>query len=138
VNENIQKFKQLKQELGNIHLQVCSTVNVFNVLYLEHLARWIDEQEFDTVYWNMLHDEEAVSIRALPALTKIKVEAHLIMARVSAFHRKHFDEFIKFMNNGTSLDGLRLLEKIREKDELRNENLWDHHPELAEAIGYER
>lgn len=138
VNANIQKFKQLRQELGNIHLQVCSTVNVFNILYLEHLAEWIDQQEFDNVYWNMLHDEESISIRSLPILAKIKIESHLRLVKVSKLHREHFNKFINFMNNGVSLDGNILREKIANKDNLRNENLWDHHPELAEAIGYER
>lgn len=138
VNDNIQRFKRLRQELGNMNLQVCSTVNVFNVFYLEHLAHWIDGQGFDHVYWNMLHEEESVSIRSLPVLVKYKVGAHLQLAKVSAFHRKHFDEFRKFMNNGTCLDGKELLRKITDKDTIRRENLWDHHERLADALGYER
>jgi MoaA/NifB/PqqE/SkfB family radical SAM enzyme len=137
VNANIQKFKELKQELGNIHLQVCSTINVFNVMYLEGLAHWIDEQQFDTVYWNMLHDEEAVSIRALPTIAKIRAEEILRTANVSNQHKKQFENCIRFMEQGSSLDGTELLRKVKDKDQKRNENLWDHHPELAEAIGYE-
>ncbi|MEY4029322.1 MAG: hypothetical protein RJA90_507, partial [Bacteroidota bacterium] len=56
VQENIAKFKDLRLMYPNIQLQVCSTVNVFNVLYLEHVAAWIDQQDFDFVYWNMMHD----------------------------------------------------------------------------------
>ena len=138
VNENIQKYKQLKNKLGNIHLQVCSTVNVFNVLYLEHLSKWIDQQQFDNVYWNMLHDEPSVSIRSLPESTKKIVQEHLESVDVTPFHRKHFDDFIKFMNNGESWNNKALLVKIKSKDLVRKENLWDHHSELAEAIGYER
>ena len=41
------------------------------------------------------------------------------------------------MEQGSSLDGTELLRKVKDKDQIRNENLWDHHPELAEAIGYE-
>jgi MoaA/NifB/PqqE/SkfB family radical SAM enzyme len=138
VNDNISKFKELKQELGNIHLQVCSTVNVFNVMYLEELAHWIDEQQFDNVYWNMLHEEASVSVRSLHPMGKIKAKARLILAKVSSQHKKEFDNVIKFMEQGQSIDNQILLDKIKQKDQLRNENLWDHHPELAEAIGYER
>jgi len=138
VNENISKFKKLKQELGNIHLQVCSTINVFNVMYLEGLANWIDEQEFDNVYWNMLHDEEAVSIRSLHPMAKIRATARLTMAQVSSQHKKEFENAIQFMENGLSSDGTELIKKIKSKDALRNENIWDHHPELAEVIGCER
>ena len=138
VTENINKFKQLKHELGNIHLQVCSTVNVFNVFYLEELSHWIDEQAFDTVYWNILHTEEEVSVRTLPATAKDKAEERLSLANVSSDHKKEFNMIINFMKNGNSSDGSRLRSKIQHKDQLRNESLWDHHPELAEAIGYER
>jgi len=138
VNANIQKFKELKQELGNIVLQICSTVSVFNLFYLEELAHWIDDQQFDNVYWNMLHEEKVVSIRTLPMMAKIRANAKLKLARVAPHHRKEFDMFLKFMESEPATDGKGLLKRIAEKDQIRNENLWDHHPELAEAIGYER
>lgn len=137
-NANIQKFKKLKQELGNIHLQVCSTINVFNVMYLEGLANWIDQQEFDNVYWNMLHEEASVSIRTLPESAKDKAISILKNATVSQQHQLEFKNAIRFMEQGESSNGDVLRKKVKQKDELRNENLWDHHPELAEAIGYER
>ena len=137
VNDNIRKFRELKQELGNIVLQVCSTINVFNVMYLEGLAHWIDKQGFDNVYWNMLHDEEAVSIRSLPTQAKRLAEQRLNDSDVNSYHRKQFDSCISFMEQGKSSDGSELLRKVRDKDGIRKENLWDHHPELAEAIGYE-
>ena len=137
VNDNIRKFRELKQELGNIVLQVCSTINVFNVMYLEGLAHWIDKQGFDNVYWNMLHDEEAVSIRSLPIQAKRLAEQRLNDSDVNSYHRKQFNSCISFMEQGKSSDGSELLRKVRDKDGIRKENLWDHHPELAEAIGYE-
>jgi hypothetical protein len=56
VCENIDKFRQLRARYSNIRLQVCCTVNVFNVYYLETVADWIMKQQFDFIYWNMLHD----------------------------------------------------------------------------------
>jgi MoaA/NifB/PqqE/SkfB family radical SAM enzyme len=137
VNENIQKFKELKQELGNIVLQVCSTINVFNVMYLEGLANWIDSVGFDNIYWNIVHEEQSVSIRSLPDQTKQIAIKRLQSAKVSSQHAKEFENAVRFMEQGRSLDGTELLRKVKDKDQIRNENLWDHHPELAEAIGYE-
>jgi len=138
VNANIQKFKELKQELGNIVLQCCSTVNVFNVFYLEELSEWIDEQEFDFVYWNMLHEIAYNNIANLPLRTKITVMARLGLVNLDNPHKKEFDKIITFMNQGTDFnDGKDLLESILKFDNMRNENLSDHHMELAEAIGYE-
>ena len=137
VNANIQKFKELKQELGNIHLQVCSTINVFNVMYLEGLAHWIDSVGFDNIYWNILHNEESVSIRSLSTQAKEIAIKKLQSAQVNSQHSKEFENAIRFMQQGSSLDGKELLRKVKDKDQIRNENLWDHHQELAKAIGYE-
>ena len=41
----------------HVELQVCITVNVFNVMYLEDVANWADAQGFDCIYWNMLHGD---------------------------------------------------------------------------------
>ena len=138
VNENIQKFKRLKQEFGNITLQCCSTVNVFNVFYLEELGRWIDRQDFDFVYWNMLHEIWYNSVASLHPAVKLKAEARLALVSNHNKHKKDFLNVIKFMANSKGYANRELLESIRKHDDLRDENLWDHHPELAEAIGYER
>jgi hypothetical protein len=139
VNANIQKFKELKQELGNIVLQCCSTVNVFNVFYLEELSEWIDKQEFDFVYWNMLHEIAYNNIANLPKRTKIKVTERLGLVNLDNPHKKEFDKIITFMNQGTDFnDGKDLLKSILKFDNMRNENLSDHHLELAKAIGYEK
>ena len=138
VNANIQKFKKLKQEFGNIVLQCCSTVNVFNVFYLEELSHWIDEQDFDFVYWNMLHEIWYNSVASLHPAVKLKAEARLALVSNHNKHKKHFLNVIKFMANSKGYANKELLDSIRKHDELRDENLWDHHPELAEALGYER
>ena len=52
VKTNIKKFQTLKDNYHNIQLQCCSTVNVFNVRYINELAHWIDRQKFDFVYWD--------------------------------------------------------------------------------------
>lgn len=138
VNENIQKFRELKQEFGNIVLQCCSTVNVFNVMYLEKLSYWIDEQGFDFVYWNMLHEVWYNSVANLHPFAKLKATARLSFVHNNNKHYNDFQRIIKFMEQGKGNGTEELIEQVTKFDRLRNESLWDHHPELAEAIGYER
>jgi hypothetical protein len=111
-------------------------VNVFNVMYLENLANWIDQQGFDFVYWNMMHEAYYFSIGTLPDSAKAAAIERLSAARVSELHRQEFDRIIKFMQTGASLDGNILRMKVRDLDWKREQNLSDHHAELAAAIDY--
>jgi MoaA/NifB/PqqE/SkfB family radical SAM enzyme len=136
VVENIQKFREIKSRNSNIQLQVCSTVNVFNVYYLEELAHWIDTQEFDFVYWNMMHEAYYFSISTLPESVKQAVTQKLQSARVTEPHRFEFTRIIDFMNNGASLDGNILRMRVADLDRKRNQNLHDVQPEFAQLINY--
>lgn len=136
VNENIQKFRLLRHRWNNIQLQVCSTVNVFNVMYLEGLANWIDQQDFDFVYWNMLHEAYYHSVSTLPDRAKKTAISRLGAADVAQRHKTEFARIIDFISNGVSLDGNILRMKISDVDWRRNQDLRTHHPELAEAIEY--
>ena len=137
VNYNLQQFRLLRHRWNNIQLQVCSTVNVFNVLYLEELAQWIDQQDFDFVYWNMLHEAYYLSISTMPERAKTAAIDRLKTAEVGRTHRQEFDRMIDFIRNGVSLDGNILRMKVQDLDWRRNENLFDHHNELAKAIDYQ-
>jgi MoaA/NifB/PqqE/SkfB family radical SAM enzyme len=136
VLENISKFLAMRKRLSNIQLQACITVNVFNVMYLEDIANWAEQQKFNFVYWNMLHEAFYFSIGTMPADVKQKVEQRLRAAQVSQKSQQEFNKIIDFMNNGVELDGFMLKLKVRDLDCKRNQDLRDHHPELADAIGY--
>lgn len=137
VNENIARFRKLRSRSSNIQLQVCSTVNVYNVMYLEDLANWIDQQDFDFVYWNMLHEAYYLSVGTLPKNAKELAISKLQSANVTQFHRQEFDRIIDFINSGVEIDGNILRMKVEDLDWKRNHDLRTHHPELAHAIGYE-
>jgi hypothetical protein len=134
---NIEKFTQMKSRHTNIQLQVCSTVNVFNVYYLESLATWIDQQAFDFVYWNMMHEAYYFSISTLPQDAKQSIIGHIKQAQVSSRHQLEFERIIDFMLNGASLDGNILRMKIADLDRKRNQNLVEVEPEFAKLINYE-
>ena len=133
---NIQRFRDLRDQYPNIQLQVCSTVNAFNVMYLDTLAQWIDQQAFDFIYWNMLHEPYYFSIGSLPDAAKEQAIQRLESAQVREFHRREFDRICDFMRNAASLDGAILRMKINDLDWKRNTDLRLHHPELAQAIAY--
>jgi MoaA/NifB/PqqE/SkfB family radical SAM enzyme len=137
VQRNIGLFKQMKQELGNIRLQVCSTVNIFNVYYLESVAQWIAEQNFDFVYWNMMHEAAYFSIASLPVAVKEAVAVQLKQASVGTFTAVEFGRIIDFMQQGQSTDGKQTCEEIRRVDSRRGENFKLVEPEFAQLLNYE-
>ena len=137
VNENIERFKQLRKKYPQIiTLQVCSTINVYNVMYLEDLANWIDQQQFDFVYWNMLHEAYYLSVGTMPEKAKALAIEKLDRANVTGFHRKEFNQVIDFIRKGPSNDGQILRMKIEDLDWKRSHDLRTDHPELADAIDY--
>lgn len=136
VQNNIRRFSELKNTYQNIQLQVCITVNVFNVMYIDTVANWAEQQNFDFIYWNMLHEAFYFSISTLPLSVKEKVQQRIKDMQVSPSNRKEFKNIIDFMMNGVELDGSMLDMKIRDLDCKRNQDFRNHHSEMAEAIGY--
>jgi len=133
---NIALFKKMRDRLQNIQLQVCSTVNVFNVSYLDDLATWIDQQGFDFIYWNIMHDAWYLSISRLPNSAKTIIKNCVEQFVVDSKHKIEFERMIDFMMQGESSDGTELLKQIAKLDLRRSQNLCDHHTVLANAIGY--
>jgi organic radical activating enzyme len=133
---NLKKFQTLRDNYPNIQLQCCSTVNVFNVYYIDQLAQWIAQQKFDFVYWNMMHDAWYFSIGCLPDGAKASITAQLRSGSVPAEYAQEFDRIIDFMNRGASTDGAMTRMKIADLDRKRDQNLWDQEPEFAQLINY--
>ena len=137
VEDNIARFKQLIDQYPNIRLQVCSTVNVFNVYYLEDLAHWNYSQGFDYIYWNMMHEAYYFSISTLPERAKAAITTQLrSCGSVSDAAQQEFNRIIDFMNAGVSLDGSNMRREIANLDRKRNQNLALVEPEFAKLIEY--
>jgi len=137
VMENLHRFRELRGRHRNIQLQVCSTVNIFNVWHLEGLAEWIDMQDFDFIYWNMLHEARYFSIASLPLQAKELAAKRLDTATVRPFHRREFDRIRDFMMAGESMSAEEIILPIRRLDQRRAQNLRQVIWELAESLGYE-
>jgi MoaA/NifB/PqqE/SkfB family radical SAM enzyme len=131
---NIEQFKKMRARNKNITLQVCCTVNIFNVLYLADVASWIDQQDFDFVYWNMLHDAPWLSIAHLPAVAKMQIAEHLAQQTFPPEYQAEIEKIVEFMHLGTSTDGTELIKNISQLDARRNESLYTVAPELARLL----
>ena len=136
VQENIQRFRELKKRYGNIQLQCCSTVNIFNVRYIDRLANWISVQGFDFVYWNIMHDAPYFSVAALPDTAKKVIADHLNTALIPSKYKKDFAGIVDFMMRGQSTNGSETRQQIQKLDQWRDQNLADVAPELAELLNY--
>ena len=133
---NTERFRQLRSRNNNITLQACCTINVFNVYYLETVANWLAQQQFDFIYWNMMHDAYYFSISTLPEEAKAAITERLITANVPDKILKEFVSAAEFMNRGTSLDGQLLRMNLLDLDRKRQQNLADVEPEFAALINY--
>jgi MoaA/NifB/PqqE/SkfB family radical SAM enzyme len=131
VLENLSKFKQLRSLHKNIELQVCCTVNVFNVYYLDRVADWISQQDFNFVYWNMLHDAWYFSIASLPRQAKETIKEKYKTFTIPAQYQPEFNNIISFMCNGADSDGQELIAQIEKVDKRRSQNFKKILPEMA-------
>jgi MoaA/NifB/PqqE/SkfB family radical SAM enzyme len=134
---NIELFRQMRARNSNITLQVCCTINVFNVLYLADVANWIYKQGFDFVYWNMLHDAPWLSVAHLPAGAKMAIAEHLSHESFHPEYQAEIEKIIDFMYLGNSFDSIELIKNIRQLDIRRNESLKAVCPELAMILNYD-
>ena len=133
---NIARFRELRRRHSNIRLQICCTINIFNVYYLETVANWIIQQGMDFVYWNMMHEAYYFSISSLPDTAKVAIAEKLRSAQVPERIRQEFDHVIDFMNRGVSLDGFNMRREIANLDRKRQQNLAQVEPEFAQLIEY--
>ena len=135
---NLDRFRDLKEIHSNIELQVCTTVNVFNVRYLGDIAAWLEHnrESFSFVYWNMMHDAWYFSIACLPDSAKKSITEYL--NSVVTIYRSEFDRIRDFMNSGASTDGFMTRMKIADLDRKRNQDLATVAPEFAQLIEYNK
>lgn len=137
VTENIIKFHELRDQYPNkITTQVCMTINIQNVYYLEDLCNWVNTQTFNDHYFNMLHDPKHMCIDNLTKNAKKVVIDKLRSGKFTPKHRAEILRIIKFIENGNETDGEEFLYKMKQTDLYRKQNFCDTHKEIAEAMGY--
>lgn len=133
---NLNKFIELKNNASNISLQICTTVNIFNIYYLEEIAQFLAsiKDDFDFIYWNMLHDAPVHSIRSFSREAKDILRDRLQNANVIDEFKKEFESIIKFMNEPSAVTVHVLQKNIQTLDERKGESMFDVMPELYRII----
>ena len=134
VQANIIKFNSLRS--SKLSTQICLTANIQNVYYLPELCAWIDQQTFDHVYFNMLHDPWHMCVSRMTAPAQTLVADRLSTAEFSSKHRMEVMRIVKFIKNGQGSDGQEFVTKMKLADDYRNQSFLTTHKEIAEAMGY--
>ena len=123
----------------NITTQLCFTVNIQNVYYLDELLAWADTKSFNSIYFNMMHSPDHMSIAHMPPGAKELVLNKLkTVFWTSKFYQQEIDNIIQFIENGPGSDGVEFLRQMKRTDQYRKQNFMDTHPEIAKAMGYEK
>jgi hypothetical protein len=123
----------------NITTQLCFTVNIQNVYYLDELLEWADTKPFDSIYFNMMHSPDHMSIQYMTTDAKVLVLDKLkSIFWKSEFYQQEINNIIKFIEHGPGSDGAEFLFKMQRTDAHRKQNFMDTHPEMAKVMGYEK
>jgi len=127
-----------KPHCGNITTQLCFTINIQNVYYLDELLAWANTKGFTSIYFNMMHSPEYMNIQNMtPRAQELVLNKLKTTFWTTDKYQQEIDNVIKFIENGTGSDGKRFLFEMQRTDAYRKQNFMDTHPEIASAMGYE-
>ena len=121
----------------NITTQLCFTINIQNVYYLDELLAWADTKPFDSIYFNMLHSPDHMSIACMtPAAKELVLNKLKSMFWGGDFYQREIDNVIKFIENSAGSDGTEFVRKMKQTDQYRKQDFRLLYPEMAAAMGY--
>ena len=137
-NEIIDAVHTIKMFNSKITTQLCFTINIQNVYYLDELLDWADTKGFGSVYFNMLHSPSHMGIQGMTAAAQELVLNKLkLTVWKTGKYAKEIDNVINFIENGAGSDGVEFMQKMQQTDAYRKQTFTDTHPEIARAMGYE-
>lgn len=135
-NEIIDKTHALRGKYKNITTQLCLTLNIQNVYYLEELINWALPKRFDSIYFNMMHSPEHMSIACMTPAAQELVVNRLRSGNWIQKHRAEIENIIQFIKNGPGSDGTEFVRRMKQTDQYRKQDFMKTHPEIASAMGY--
>jgi hypothetical protein len=103
-----------------------------NIYNLEMVARWIDKQDFDYIFYNYLHEAKEWNVQYLPQKYKDKIQLKLISSNVNGQQGKEINKALAFMmdkNLGNKEMDERRKAKIIASDKFRDQNFESIHTE---------
>ena len=126
-----------KLSAPNITTQLCFTINIQNVYYLDELLAWADTKSFGSIYFNMMHSPDHMSVQYMTPKAKDLVLNKLKTTFwTTANYQREIDSVINFIEAGPGSDGSEFLFKMKLTDDYRKQSFTDTHPEIARAMGY--
>lgn len=135
VQSNLLKFNRLRNT--KFSTQLCLTVNIQNVYYLPEICDWITTQQFDSIYFNMLHDPWHMNIGRMTPAARQLVISRLTTHNFDSRYKLEIMRIVQFIRNGIGSDGHEFLRKMQQTDSFRGQDLRTTHKEIAEAMGYD-
>ena len=122
----------------NITTQLCFTINIQNVYYLDELLDWADTKGFGSIYFNMLHSPNHMSIQYMtPAAKELVLNKLKTTFWTRRSYQQEIDRVINFIELGQGSDGAEFLRQMKRTDAYRKQDFRDTHYEIAVAMGYE-
>lgn len=126
-------------ETDNITTQLCFTVNIQNVYYLDELLEWADTKNFGSIYFNMLHSPDHMSVQYMtPHAKEIVLNKLKTSFWKSDKYQQEINNVIQFIENGPCSDGKEFLARMKQTDVYRKQDFRDTHYEIAIAMGYDK
>jgi MoaA/NifB/PqqE/SkfB family radical SAM enzyme len=121
----------------NITTQLCFTINIQNVYYLDELLAWADTKEFGSIYFNMLHSPERMSIQYMtPEAQELVLNKLKTTFWTNDKYQAEINNVIQFIENGSGSDGVEFCRQMKQTDAYRKQDFMLTHPEIAKAMGY--
>jgi MoaA/NifB/PqqE/SkfB family radical SAM enzyme len=134
-NQTLNNFlfaKKFADNNQNVEVNICTTVSILNVLYLNELETFFNSYDTD-VYYIMVHEPEYYNIKNLPNFAKEKVKEKLKSHPKQDFF---IEKIIKFMfSRSSSDDNIKQFFRItRLHDSYRQESFEKVFPEMEELL----
>jgi sulfatase maturation enzyme AslB (radical SAM superfamily) len=132
VELNLARYQNLVRNHSNIRMHVCVTVCILNVLQVMNLQEYFCARGVP-VFFNMVHHPQHLNVRSLPDTIKQQVRAKFAPAEPNWQITSILDFMDMPLDNQPQL-WLKFLESTKKLDLLREQDLAETFPELAELI----
>lgn len=137
-NEIVDTVHNMQKSYSNITTQLCFTINIQNVYYLDELLTWADTKNFGSIYFNLLQSPGHMCVANMTEQAKKLVLSKLTSTSwTSEKYQKEINSLVKFIKAGAGSDGEEFLSKMKITDNYRKQSFKDTHNEIAVAMGYE-
>jgi len=128
VEHNIKLFKN--ESTVNFNIALMTTVSIQNVLYLETLFDWADQNNYE-IHLNVLDGPPHLNINFMTETAK-----KLVVDRYQQHFRPELQNISRRIMNSPGSDGKKFVSYMQQLDRRRKQDFSDSHYEIAIAMGY--